>query len=134
MGLVSSEYSTPSTLSSPILSLEEALLLPPNLNVYKDEIEGHLIEVSFTIFTLFSLFDWQSFPYLPLRNIFRCFFIVPHICSHVLIHVCQFSIFFCRLWIWIIENSLKRYLKYALCQIFLHTWKMLKILLDWKSN
>lgn len=57
MGLVSSEYSTPSTLSSPILSLEEALLLPPNLNVYKDEIEGHLIEVSFTIFTLFSLFD-----------------------------------------------------------------------------
>ena len=48
MGLVSSKNSSSS--SSPIVSLEEALLLPPDLNVYKDEIEGYLIDVSFTTF------------------------------------------------------------------------------------
>ena len=78
MGLVSSKNSSSS--SSPIVSLEEALLLPPDLNVYKDEIEGYLIDVSFTTFYIVILIELMIISFFaPGAYFFHCLFIVTFI-------------------------------------------------------
>lgn len=75
MGLV---YS--STPSSPIISLREAFMMPPDLTIYKSEIEDHVIDVSYFLCQLLTLYCSTSYVYI--WNLFHIDFLLKRKLIH----------------------------------------------------